>query len=139
MAFSNGYTIGFAVAICVVCSLAVSTVSLGLRDQQKLNQERDRQKNILSALGLPDDGSELEGEAIDKLWAEKVKQRFIKPDGKKADEALDQDGDGDLDDKDLVIARKSAAVSLRARGAGGRQPAVERRGDSRRSADSTRQ
>jgi len=108
MAFSNGYIFGFAGAICVVCSLAVSGVSLSLRDKQELNRTRDEQGSILGALGLPDDGSVLDGPTIDKLWKERVEQRFIKPDGTPADASLDQDGDGDLDADDVSKAVDAA-------------------------------
>jgi len=108
MAFSNGYVFGFATVVCVVCSVALSGVSLSLRDRQELNRERDLHKNILGALGLPEDGSELDGPKIDELWEKRVQQRFITPDNKKAGKELDQDGDGDLDQDDVDIARKNA-------------------------------
>lgn len=108
MAFSNGYVFGFATVVCVVCSVALSGVSLSLRDRQELNRERDLHKNILGALGLPEDGGELDGPKIDELWEKRVQQRFITPDNKKAGKELDQDGDGDLDQADVDIARKNA-------------------------------
>jgi Na+-transporting NADH:ubiquinone oxidoreductase subunit C len=108
MAFSNGYVFGFAAVICVVCSVALSGVSLSLRDRQELNRERDLHKNILNALGLPEDGGQLDGPKIDELWEKRVQQRFITPDNKKAGSELDQDGDGDLDQDDVDIARKAA-------------------------------
>ena len=48
----NGYVVGFAVAICVVCSLLLSGVSSALKDRQEENRALDRQKNILVALGF---------------------------------------------------------------------------------------
>ncbi len=108
MAFSNGYVFGFATVVCVVCSVALSGVSLSLRDRQELNRERDLHKNILGALGLPEDGSDLDGPKIDELWEQRVQQRFITPDNKRAGKELDQDGDGDLDQDDVDIARKAA-------------------------------
>jgi len=112
MAFSNGYVFGFAAAVCVVCSLAVSGVSLSLRDKQDLNRLRDERASILGALGLPEDGRALDGPTIDKLWEDRVQQRFLTPDGKvvqPADSATyDQDGDGDLDDDDVDLAVKAA-------------------------------
>ncbi len=108
MAFSNGYVFGFAAVVCVVCSVALSGVSLSLRDRQELNRERDLHKNILFALGLPEDGGQLDGPKIDELWEKRVQQRFITPDNKKAGPELDQDGDGDLDQEDVDIALKNA-------------------------------
>jgi len=108
MAFSNGYVFGFATVICVVCSVALSGVSLSLRDRQELNRERDLHKNILFALGLPEDGGQLDGPMIDELWEKRVQQRFFTPENKKAGPELDQDGDGDLDQLDVDLARKGA-------------------------------
>ena len=102
--FSRGYVFGFAFAVCVVCSVAVAGVSMSLRERQDVNKERDLRANILTALGLPEDGRELEGEEVDQLWHESVEQRFITAEGKTASDSLDQDGDGDLDDEDLELA-----------------------------------
>ena len=99
--FSTGYVFGFATAVCVVCSVAVAGVSMSLRERQDLNRQRDIRSSILGALGLPAD---LEGEAIDATWDEKVEQRFITPEGTPAGIDLDLDGDGALDDDDLELA-----------------------------------
>ena len=58
MAFNSTYVFGFAAGVCIVCSLAVGSVAISLEDLQVINKERDRQSNILGALGL-----EAEGEA----------------------------------------------------------------------------
>lgn len=108
MAFGNGYIFGFATAVCVVCSLAVSSVSLTLRDRQQDNKRRDVQSNILQALALPEDGAKLKGEQIDAMWAERVELRFIDTSGALITGAEhDQDGDGDLDQEDAEAARLS--------------------------------
>jgi|GEM_PF-62066 len=52
---SNGYVVGFAAAICVVCSLLLSGVSSALKEKQEQNRVIDRQKNILVALGWKKD------------------------------------------------------------------------------------
>jgi len=46
---SIGYTAGFALAICVVCSSALSLVSQGLKSRQQQNEDLDQKKNILAA------------------------------------------------------------------------------------------
>lgn len=102
--FGTAYTFGFAGLVCVVCSVAIAGVSMSLRERQLQNQERDLHASILAALGLPEDGSEPEGEAIDRLWAERVEQRFLTPQGQPAGPELDQDGDGDLDNADVELA-----------------------------------
>jgi len=110
MAFGNGYTIGFAFVVCVVCSTALATVSMGLKDRQDDNRRRDLCKNILSALDLPEavDGVRpaLSGEEIDSLWEEKIELKAVDP---KTGEYLglevsDLDGNGLFDHEDLKIA-----------------------------------
>ena len=49
---SNTYTFMFALAVCVVCSLALSLVSEGLRTKRELNVALDIKKNILKAVNL---------------------------------------------------------------------------------------
>ena len=110
MAYSTGYTFGFAALVCVLCSTALATVSIGLKDKQEANARRDVQKNILLALGLPEDGSDLRGDAIDAMWSEKIALRAIDP--KTGEElapaAADQDGNGAFDSADLAVARDRA-------------------------------
>ena len=105
MAFSNGYTIGFATAVCLVCSISIATVSVGLKERQDDNKRRDLQGNILGALGLPEDGHDLTGEEIDQLWVDRVEFRVIDPTGALVDGPKgDRDGDGDLDQDDVMIS-----------------------------------
>ncbi len=105
MAFSSSYTFLFATGICVVCSLSVASVSLGLRDIQDDNKRRDLQGNILSAVGIPEDGHKLTGEEIDRLWEERIEFRVVDPSGKQVEGAAgDKDGDGDLDLDDVRLA-----------------------------------
>jgi len=49
---SNTYTFMFALAVCVICSLALSLVSEGLRTKRELNVALDIKKNILKAVDL---------------------------------------------------------------------------------------
>lgn len=43
---------GVALAVCIVCSIVVSTASVGLRGYQEANKKLDRQRNVLAAAGL---------------------------------------------------------------------------------------
>jgi len=47
-------TVMVALALCIVCSLVVSTAAVMLQPIQQANQELDRQSNILAAAGLLD-------------------------------------------------------------------------------------
>lgn len=107
MAFSTGYTFGFAAVVCVTCSLGIATISQSLSERQRVNAARDLQGNILLALGLPDDGQPLFGERIDKLWAERVKLVIVDPvTGTPVTGSTgDQNGDGKVDMVDVELAR----------------------------------
>jgi Na+-transporting NADH:ubiquinone oxidoreductase subunit C len=50
--FSNQYIVGFALAVCLVCSLAVSALAVALKPQQDANRLLDQQENILRVSGL---------------------------------------------------------------------------------------
>jgi Na+-transporting NADH:ubiquinone oxidoreductase subunit C len=106
MAFGNAYVFGFATAICVVASLSVSSVHMGLKDLQDANARRDVQKNILLALGLPEDGGELEGEAVDQLFDSRVKLQILDSTGAVVEgPEHDLDGDGSVGQGDADLAR----------------------------------
>ena len=47
-----GKTIGVALALCVVCSVVVSTAAVMLKPAQQANVEEDRKRNILAAAGM---------------------------------------------------------------------------------------
>ncbi len=72
---SNAYTLGFAAAVCVSCSLVISSAAILLRDRQQKNVEIDMQKNILRCVGLELEGAE--GEEIGRLYRENIEELVI--------------------------------------------------------------
>jgi len=66
--FSTVYTIGFSGAVCIVCSLLVSSMAVGLKSRQTKNAELDIQKNVLSAAGLIESGQKLSRKDITTLF-----------------------------------------------------------------------
>ena len=62
------YTIGFAAAVCLVCAVVVSSSAVSLKDRQDANAFLDKQRNVLIAAGLANDG--------ESLTEEEVLQRF---------------------------------------------------------------
>ncbi len=48
----TGYTLAFAAAVCLVCSILVCLAAVGLKDRQEENRRLDRQKNVLLAATL---------------------------------------------------------------------------------------
>lgn len=63
-----------AFALCIVCSVIVSTAAVALRPMQQLNQELDRKTNILSVADLYEEGMDVEG-AFDEITARVVDLR----------------------------------------------------------------
>jgi Na+-transporting NADH:ubiquinone oxidoreductase subunit C len=57
---SIGKTFGVAGALCLVCSILVSTAAVVLRDAQKKNQKLDVQANILKVAGIYKEGDDVE-------------------------------------------------------------------------------
>lgn len=49
-----GKTVGVVVAVCLVCSIIVSSAAVGLRSMQETNAALDKQSNIIEAAGLAD-------------------------------------------------------------------------------------
>ena len=68
MDFSNRYILGFTLTICLVCSLIVSTVAVGLKEQQTFNRNLDKQKNILVVSGLAAADEVLSSDRITELF-----------------------------------------------------------------------
>jgi len=68
-----GRTVGIVVAVCLVCSIIVSTAAVGLRSQQNANALLDKQTNILEAAGLLQDA----GGDITGTYAQLVEERFV--------------------------------------------------------------
>ncbi len=69
---SLGNVLFIAIAVCLVCSIVVSTAAVSLRPMQKINQELDQKQNILRAAGmLPGDAVvDADGRTVDELFAE---------------------------------------------------------------------
>ena len=58
------YTVLFAGAVCVVCAVLVSTSAVSLKERQELNALLDKQKNVLYAAGVVQEGEPLTPEDI---------------------------------------------------------------------------
>lgn len=107
---SNASTLATALVLCLVCSVMVSAVAVGLKPQQQANQALDRNKNILIAAGLADS----------KTSNTQVSEDFSKFDvklvnlatGKYAtEEELQQAGISDVNAYDAEAASKDPALS----------------------------
>jgi len=66
--FSAGYTIAFSAAVCIVCSLLVSTAAVSLRPRQEKNARLDVRKNVLLAAGKLEPGQKVSARHLDELF-----------------------------------------------------------------------
>ncbi len=65
---SAAYSIGFAGVVCLVCAVFVSASAVSLKERQDVNAFLDKQRNVLIAAGLAEEG--------EKLTTEEVQARF---------------------------------------------------------------
>ena len=66
---SAWYTLGFAAAICLVCSVLVTSAAVSLEDRQEINLVLDRQKNVLMAAGLLQQGEAVTSEEVERRFS----------------------------------------------------------------------
>lgn len=73
---STLYIIGFSAAVCVVCSLLVSTTAVSLKSRQERNAALDMQKSVLRAAGLIEPGETADAQKIASLF-EQIQVKVI--------------------------------------------------------------
>lgn len=66
--YSTGYILGFAFAVCLVCSLLVSFAAVSLHARQEDNKRLHRLKSVVAAGHLAEDGASLSAEEIDSFF-----------------------------------------------------------------------
>lgn len=61
-----------AIAVCLVCSIVVSTAAVALKPQQLANKELDQKQNILRAAGMLPEGAKVdaEGRGVNDLFGQ---------------------------------------------------------------------
>lgn len=74
---STSYIIKFAIIVCVLCSVMVSSAAVLLKSKQKQNAQIYRQSNVLAVAGLIKPGERLSPAETQKLFAERVELRLI--------------------------------------------------------------
>ncbi len=75
--YSTRYTIGFAAAVCVVCSVLVSTSAVMLRDRQEENERLDRQEKLLSVVDLLAEGEEVGRAELQARYDRSIRPRTV--------------------------------------------------------------
>jgi Na+-transporting NADH:ubiquinone oxidoreductase subunit C len=75
--YSNAYIIGFATAVCLVCSIVVSTSAVALRERQDRNRILDRQTQVLVVAGVLKEGQSANSEEIEHLFDDNIRSRVV--------------------------------------------------------------
>jgi len=75
--YSNAYVIGFATAVCLVCSIVVSTSAVVLRDRQGRNKVLDRQTQVLVVAGLLEEGQKTGADEVEQLFEGNIRMRVV--------------------------------------------------------------
>jgi len=102
--FSNRYIVGFALALCLVCSLAVSTTAVALKDRQAANALLDMQTQICRVSGMIAADAKPSAEEAAQMFST-IKVLKFSPD---TGEVL---GEMPFDPKAIIKASKDAATS----------------------------
>ena len=87
--YSNAYVVGFATAVCLVCSIVVSTSAVALRERQDRNKVLDRQTNVLVVAGLLEEGQKATPQEVDQLFEDNIVIRAIDLASGEYDDSLD--------------------------------------------------
>lgn len=70
MEFSNRYIVGFAVILCLVSALGVSSAAVALKPLQEKNKLLFKQKNVLLAAGIISEGEAVSPEQVAEYFQE---------------------------------------------------------------------
>ncbi|MDO4904740.1 MAG: Na(+)-translocating NADH-quinone reductase subunit C [Lautropia sp.] len=72
---SIGRTLTVALGVCLVCSIVVSSAAVGLKPTQQVNQQLDKQRNILVIAGLAQ--ADAPADEVQRVFKEKIKARVV--------------------------------------------------------------
>ena len=70
---SVGYILGFCAAVCLACSVIVSTAAVGLKSRQEFNKRLDRKKKVLTVAGLIKEGQSVTAKKVSALFQKRIK------------------------------------------------------------------
>jgi len=87
--YNNSYIIGFATAVCLVCSIVVSTSAVALRERQDRNKVLDRQTKVLVVAGLLEEGQKATAEQVEGLFNDNIRIRAVDLASGEYDDAVD--------------------------------------------------
>lgn len=106
---SPGYIVGFALGVCLVCSLGVSSAAIFLKSQQDENATVDRQKKILDVAGMIRPGQELTNAEVQALFEQRLVPVLVDI---KTGEVVSETPDGSSPDSYNMMAAAKAAGNV---------------------------
>ncbi|WP_019673778.1 Na(+)-translocating NADH-quinone reductase subunit C [Psychrobacter lutiphocae] len=109
---SNMTTIMVALVLCLVCSVLVSAVAVGLKPAQVKNKALDLNKNILVAAGLFDPTTDTNEDVAERFADFDIKLVDMQSGQYATEEQLQEAGITDVAEYDANIAAKNAALSI---------------------------
>lgn len=74
---STGYTVGFAVVVCVVCGIGVAGAAVALSERQAENKVLDQQKQVLLVAGLLDPNQPAKPDEVTALFEKNIRREVI--------------------------------------------------------------
>ena len=83
------YIVGFCVAVCLVCSVLVSSAAVGLKAKQEKNQILDRQKKVLAVSGLLAEGSTASETEVQDLFRKRIRAVVVDLKTAQVDDSVD--------------------------------------------------
>lgn len=104
MAFSNTYIVGFITVLCLVCSFAVSSTAVQLKERQEKNKLLDKNSQVVQAAGLVAPG--------EPLTPERVIELFKQIESKLVDRRTGEYVEGDPAEYDAKKAAKDVDTSV---------------------------
>jgi Na+-transporting NADH:ubiquinone oxidoreductase subunit C len=103
---SPGYIVGFALGVCLICSLGVSASAILLKDKQEENAKVAKQEKILTVAGLIRPDQELSNAEIVEMFEARLIPVLV---DFKTGEVVSETPDGSTpDDFDMMGAAKAA-------------------------------
>lgn len=106
---SPAYIAGFALAVCLVCSLGVSSAAIFLKDRQTENALVAQQQKVLDVAGLIKPGVELSNEETQSLFEERLVPQLIKLET--GEPVAEVDGVGPIEFSPMEAAQKAKSTA----------------------------
>lgn len=83
------YIVGFCVAVCLACSVLVSSAAVGLKPRQVENQALDRQRKVLAVSGLVEEGEYVSADEVRDIFQRRIRTVVVDLEAGSVNSAID--------------------------------------------------